>query len=71
MTDNELYRTLGRLESKLDAIDEKIDANVGRVSKLEQRANKSDQRFWYASGVVAGAAGLISWIANHLPKFAG
>ncbi len=53
-----IHRALGRIEGKIDGIDERLKAGGRRMEKLEDRVTANENRVWR----MVGAAGVISAI---------
>ena len=51
-----IHRSLGRIEGKIDGIDQRLAAGTVRMDKLEDRVHKNESRLWR----MVGATGVIS-----------
>lgn len=55
MSDDEIQRAMGRVESKVDML-------LDRSSAYEKRLHAVEKKVWYASGVSA----VLAYIATHI-----
>jgi hypothetical protein len=53
-----INRALGRIEGKIDGIDERLKSGSHRMEKLEDRVTANENRVWR----LVGAAGVVSAI---------
>jgi len=55
-TTDGIHRVLGRIEGKIDGIDERLKSGSRRMEKLEDRVGANENRVWR----MVGATGVIS-----------
>ncbi len=54
-----IHRSLGRIEGKLDGIDQRLQSGTVRMDKLEVRVHDGEKRQWK----MAGASGVMAALA--------
>jgi hypothetical protein len=62
----ELYRTLGRIEGKLEALMINLQDHVKQDEKSWDKVNRMDKRIMWFSGVMAGAGFIITAVLKKL-----
>jgi hypothetical protein len=56
----ELYRTLGRIEGKLEALMLSLQEHVKQDEKAWEKVNTMEKKIYWAMGIVAGAGVFIT-----------
>ena len=54
-----IHRALGRIEGKIDGIDQRLASGTVRMDKLEDRVHAGEKRSWK----MAGASGVMAALA--------
>ena len=57
---DELVRSLGRIEGKLDGIDQRLESHGDRAEGIEKRIAAVEKKVWYGTGIAAGIGFLIA-----------
>jgi len=62
--DNEIARSLGRLEGKVDQFVETmkvyVEQNQTRIADIEKRVGRVEKKSWYAAGAAAAVTFLVT-----------
>jgi hypothetical protein len=65
----ELHRSLGRVEGKLDALIASAALTLKDHEHLELRVSSVEKKVWYSSGLAAATAFLLGMLTKYLPFF--
>jgi hypothetical protein len=69
MTDETTQRDLGRLEGKMDGLEDKIDTLLASLPEFNRRLSDVEQFKWRTKGVlsaITGAMAVIAWFVGTL-----
>jgi hypothetical protein len=61
----ELHRAVGRVEGKIDGIEDKIDGIVGMLTARDERLGKVEKRQAWWSGAAATVGVIASFLIKH------
>lgn len=71
MTDNDLYRSLGRIESKLDALRDHITENRAAIEKQDTRIKALEEAKLKVAAIISFISGGLVLLGDKIAKYLG